>query len=227
MNSEKEAFLTYLKEQYQDYCNLPNCETQLRLQKKQFLKGLMTAARMFGVSYDALKKIVENQSSSNYETLEEMLEIPTYIRKGKVIDSLSDISKIAPALLSAYKQTRYHVYSDPAFSLQINQKSAPLKALYKEGQCQSAAFITAFNPFSQTLNAKENAQRNQMLYESTVNQYELVIGKGIGEDEQHAEDSFLVLGIGLKEAKLLGKKYEQNAIVWAGEDAVPQLVLLA
>ena len=32
--------------------------------------------------------------------------------------------------------------------------------------------------------------------------------------------------MGLEEAKVLGCRYEQNAVVWCGVDAVPQLILL-
>lgn len=35
-----------------------------------------------------------------------------------------------------------------------------------------------------------------------------------------------MLRISLEAAKELGARYEQNAIVWAGADAMPQLILL-
>jgi hypothetical protein len=41
------------------------------------------------------------------------------------------------------------------------------------------------------------------------------------------EPSFLVLGLALEASKNLGRHYEQNAIVWAGADAVPRLITLA
>jgi hypothetical protein len=34
------------------------------------------------------------------------------------------------------------------------------------------------------------------------------------------------LGLSLEAAKALGKKYDQNAVVWCGPDAIPELVLL-
>lgn len=36
----------------------------------------------------------------------------------------------------------------------------------------------------------------------------------------------LVLGLALEAAKSLGNAYEQNAVIWCGADAVPNLVLL-
>ncbi|MGF6599669.1 hypothetical protein P3T23_004397 [Paraburkholderia sp. GAS448] len=51
---------------------------------------------------------------------------------------------------------------------------------------------------------------------------------GIGQRpaSEWAEPNFLVPGISLEAAKELGERYEQNAIVWCGADAVPDLVLL-
>jgi hypothetical protein len=52
---------------------------------------------------------------------------------------------------------------------------------------------------------------------------------GIGrdnDDPREGEPSFLALGISRRAAESLGRKYRQNAIVFAGEEAVPRLVLL-
>ena len=53
--------------------------------------------------------------------------------------------------------------------------------------------------------------------------------EGVGQHRSGdwpGEPSFLVLGLALEVAKSLGKHYEQNAIIWCGPDAVPQLTLL-
>jgi hypothetical protein len=41
-----------------------------------------------------------------------------------------------------------------------------------------------------------------------------------------AEASVGVFGISMENACELGIRYRQNAIIWVGEDATPQLVLL-
>ena len=41
-----------------------------------------------------------------------------------------------------------------------------------------------------------------------------------------AEPSVLVLGLSLEAAKVMGRQYEQDAIVWISTKAVPELVLL-
>ena len=53
--------------------------------------------------------------------------------------------------------------------------------------------------------------------------------KALGVDtagEWPGEESVFVPGLDLERAKSLGVEFGQNAIVWAGPDAVPQLVLL-
>ena len=53
--------------------------------------------------------------------------------------------------------------------------------------------------------------------------------EGIGIDpsgEWPAEKSFLALGLDLETSRALGREFGQNAIVWAGADAIPRLILL-
>ena len=52
---------------------------------------------------------------------------------------------------------------------------------------------------------------------------------GVGRDslkQWPGEASFLVLGLSLEAAKAMARKYEQNALLWCGQDGVPQLILL-
>jgi len=44
--------------------------------------------------------------------------------------------------------------------------------------------------------------------------------------EWEGEQSLLLLGISLDDAKALGLEWEQNAIVWSDADGIPQLILL-
>jgi len=53
--------------------------------------------------------------------------------------------------------------------------------------------------------------------------------EGIGQHSSNGwigEKSYLVFGLTLDDAKALGTRLEQNAIVWSGADAIPQLILL-
>jgi hypothetical protein len=40
------------------------------------------------------------------------------------------------------------------------------------------------------------------------------------------EESFLVFGLTLQAARTLGAHWLQNALIWTGSDALPQLILL-
>lgn len=56
---------------------------------------------------------------------------------------------------------------------------------------------------------------------------QIVEGEGRDPSEAWAgEKSFLALGLDLETSQVLGRKFGQNAIVWAGADAIPRLILL-
>jgi hypothetical protein len=93
---------------------------------------------------------------------------------------------------------------------------------------RSATFITAWNPFSEECCAQENATANAALEDDLKAQNRPYFhGEGQGTDPQWApEASFLALGLTQQAAIDLGRRYDQNAIVFAGDDAVPHLLLL-
>ena len=131
-------------------------------------------------------------------------------------------------LISAYEVTNFHVKANPAFTLNVGQLSNALLRLFKENEVSSAAFITAFNPYSQSLSDEENRKKNDQLKANLIS-LKLIFINGFGQDpagQWAGEASFLVLGIGLEAAKKLGNQFEQNAIVWSDSDAIPQLILL-
>ncbi len=137
-------------------------------------------------------------------------------------------SDISPELIKAYEATEFHVKATPPFFLTVNRYCGSLNRLFKNWDATSAAFITAHNPHSQPLTAKENASRNNKL-KADIKKLGFRRIDGVGknpEGECESEDSFLVLGISLDGAKELGSAYGQNAIVWCGEDTIPRLVLL-
>jgi len=92
----------------------------------------------------------------------------------------------------------------------------------------SAAFLTAYNPYSRKTNVNVNARAHKAL-RNDVEKLGVVFYEGTGEDpsgQWKVEPSFLVLGISLEKAKAIGMKHGQNAVVWIDSDAVPQLILL-
>ena len=139
----------------------------------------------------------------------------------------SDTS-ISDELLQAYRATDYHVESAVPFVLRVGQTGPDLLHLYAKHQCECAAFLTACNPFSAIAAERENEFRQTELA-NEVKKRGLHFLKGIGRDtlgQWPGEPSFLVLELSIEAAKKLGRKQAQNAIIWCGPDAVPQLILL-
>ena len=135
---------------------------------------------------------------------------------------------INPDLLKSYKLANYHVDALPSFILKIDMHSPELESIYKTSHKHTAAFITAFNPFSQELSTQENKDRNHKLEELIQSlDFDYIHGEGkCGDGDWDGEKSFLIFGISEKQASEIGKEFEQNAIVWCDKDAIPQLLLL-
>ncbi len=137
-------------------------------------------------------------------------------------------SLISPETIQAYRETAYRVSGEPPLELRINEYNKSLASLYKVNRANCCCYITACNPLGQIISDASNADRQSVLA-ADLESRGLIFFKGIGEHPSGkplGEPSFLVLGIALEAAKSLGNKYEQNAIVWCGSDAVPQLILL-
>lgn len=128
-------------------------------------------------------------------------------------------------LRTAYLNTSYQVPS-MHLVLTISQTNPELDRILTGHQLHTWAFITAWNPFSRQLNPDENINRN-LLLEIDLKPYTYYPGMGVGNDETwDPEPSFLVLGVPYDEAKALGNKYQQNAIVWGEKNQACQLVIL-
>lgn len=138
------------------------------------------------------------------------------------------MSTIATELVAAYEKTEFRVLEPRAFTLRIGMTSEELKAVYVELGVSKAAFLTAWNPLSQEMSPEAN-DRAQALLVRKLALDGFVTWNGLGLDpsgDWPGEDSVFVPGISLEQAKTLGCQFHQNAIVWTGEDATPQLVLL-
>ena len=136
-------------------------------------------------------------------------------------------SILPPALIQAYRETDYRVLAEPPFVLTVGMASLELIRLYQAHKVACAAFITAFNPFSQELTADDNHRRQaELAKELTRRGLGFVDGVGQHPSGNWREASFLVFGLALEAAKSLGKIYDQNAIVCCGADSVPDLILL-
>lgn len=137
-------------------------------------------------------------------------------------------------LVQAYLETEYRVAVSPEFGvimpfvLRVGQPSEPLQQLLNDTGAQGAAFVTAFNPYSEESSAEENSARQDQLL-TTLRQHEVKFLRGQGQHPSNnwpPEPSVLALDLPLDATKRLGMRFQQNALLWCGTDAVPHLVLL-
>lgn len=138
------------------------------------------------------------------------------------------MSTLPDKLVLAYRKTEYRVHGAPGFVLRIDVPSPELLTLHRRHQVAFSAFLTACNPYSRLVDAAENAARQQALADA-LRARGFACLPGIGQHpsgDWPGEDSLLALGPTLDEARAFGAQFEQNAIVWAGDDAVPRLILL-
>ena len=137
-------------------------------------------------------------------------------------------SAIDPRTVQAYLETEYRVHGEPGLTLRVGQASPDLLSAHKLHKADCSAFLTACNPFSEPFDAAANAARQAALAKE-LSRRSLIFLPGIGQHPSNkwpGEDSFLVFGLTLEAAKVLGLKFEQNGFVWTGADAIPQLILL-
>ena len=139
---------------------------------------------------------------------------------------------VSDQLIAAYQSANYRVErSCETFILRIDRYSEPLARLFEPSGHHCAAFVTACNPSGilQTFEANRAAIVRLASRLEQLAPHAGLVFEGAGYDVQGKwleEKSFLVLGLDLDAACALGREFRQNAIVWAGSDAVPGLVLL-
>jgi hypothetical protein len=128
-------------------------------------------------------------------------------------------------LIQAYKNTKYKVFN-PNLIIEIGVMNYDLNDLMGKNNVTEWAYITAFNPYSKVLTEIENNDRHLQLQEVTKS-FLTYKGHGVGTDSSwDPELSLLVIGISKAEAILIGKKFEQNAIVYGIIDSTPELLIL-
>jgi predicted nucleic acid-binding protein len=131
---------------------------------------------------------------------------------------------LTPELIRAYENALYVVTDGPV--LRIGEKSAALDALLERRSAETAAFVTAANPRGEPRSHAANAAAMAELAASL--RWPHLPGEGRDpEGRWTPEPSALVLGIARGEAEALGRRFDQNAIVFVEKGAAPELVLLA
>lgn len=135
---------------------------------------------------------------------------------------------IAPEKLSAYLGThfRYSAFGQE-ITLRVGQHSPETQLLALKLGHDCAVFITAYNPMGTAQPAADNIAANRRLADRLFGMTPHVFD-GAGYDPSgnwEAELSFMAFGVGRAVATTLGAGFSQDAVVWIGADAIPELLL--
>jgi putative PIN family toxin of toxin-antitoxin system len=130
---------------------------------------------------------------------------------------------LTPRTLRAYQKALYAVLGGPV--LRLGERNPELETLLEAQVATTAAFITAANP--------RGAPRSHIANQAAMAELQTALAwpcyPGEGRDPEGgwpAEPSLLIVGIPRSEAEALGRRFEQNAIVFVEKGTAPELVLL-
>jgi len=138
-------------------------------------------------------------------------------------------TQIHPDKVRAYLATDYRLgHTNQDVVLTIGKYSERLAALFAGSGVNCGAFLTAYNPRGTVQSDEANEQAHTQLAAKLQKlRVHAIEGSGSEEGtEWPAEKSYFALGLALEPAKAIGIHFDQDAIVWVGTDAVPQLILL-
>jgi len=111
--------------------------------------------------------------------------------------------------------------------LRIGERNADLDELLEAEGVVTAAFITAANPGGKKRGNWENEVANAALVKSQAEAgFRCFEGEGRAPDGSWTEKSVLVVGISRADAEVVGRAFDQNAIVFVERGKIPELVLL-
>jgi len=135
---------------------------------------------------------------------------------------------LRPDLVEAYRRALYVVYGAPDLVIRSGEPNPVLDSILDEDGAETAAYLTAANPNGMLQDAAANelscAALHQVLADAGYTCY-----LGEGRDPRGAwpaEPSVLAVGISRHEAIVIGRSYEQNAIVFIERGSAPELVVL-
>lgn len=130
---------------------------------------------------------------------------------------------LTPELIQAYERAAYVL--DAGTVLRIGSRSGDVDRLLQAHGAASAAFVTAANPRGEERASAANEAAMAELRASLA--WPWLSGEGRDPAGRwSAEPSLLILGISRGEAEALGRRFEQNAIVYVEKGGPAELVLL-
>ena len=142
---------------------------------------------------------------------------------------MSEATQIHPDKVRAYLATDYRLgHTDQDIVLTIGHHSERMAALFASSGVECGAFLTAYNPRG-TIQSDEANERGHAELARKLQELGLQAIEGSGSEDGTdwpSEKSYFALGLALEPSKTIGTHFDQDAIVWVGPDAVPQLILL-
>lgn len=138
------------------------------------------------------------------------------------------MSDVSSEQLAAFHATHYRVDGpNGPFVLRIGERSPELQRLHESHSAVSSAYLTAWNPLGEIVPSETNAQNQQALQRDLAALgVPALSGEGKDPESGWAEQSVLAIGLSREHAVALGNRYRQLAILFAGQDAIPELVML-
>ena len=131
--------------------------------------------------------------------------------------------------LEAYENTDFTFkFRSRLKVIRVNSRSRSIDHVIIAYKARSAAFITAYNPFSINRSKAVNFRAHQKLM-VTLNNNNLSSIEGEGRDpsgEWEAEKSVVVFGISRTTAAALGRRFRQNAVVFVRAQRPSELIML-
>jgi hypothetical protein len=128
---------------------------------------------------------------------------------------------------AAFRATRYCFNSpDGELSLTVDMPSSALSSLLHGHRAESMAVLTAFNPQGQRRDPSANLDaQEQLRHELGTGGFAFLPGRNEDPAGEWVEESFLVFGISLAEARNLAVRHEQLAFLWTdAASATPRLI---
>ena len=136
---------------------------------------------------------------------------------------------ISSETLKAYQEAVFSIFNgEKLIQFKAGLFSQEILTFIKQENIQSAALITAYNPYSKPLSKVENEAAQAKLIER-LNELSIRFFRGEGRDAAglwEPEPSVLALDISLETADKLAMQFEQNAYVWINGDGLPTLKLM-
>lgn len=127
----------------------------------------------------------------------------------------------------AFAETNFIVKptKETSIVLKIDETSDDLQTFFPG--IETWAFITAWNPLPLVLSLEENRKRNEELENQLKNNgLQYTLGLGVSADGNWSEESFFLINCNEETAKVLGKKFNQLAIVYGEKMNTNQLLFL-